>query len=305
MTRYFLAFLLLTVSSHSVAGAGFDGLRITLLGTGSPLATSEGYGPSSLVEASDEALLFDCGRGTAQRLEQTGISLRNLTAVFFTSLDSEHTIGCPEVWRARRQAGEAEPLVVWGPQGTIELVKELDGTPAPSAEGTAPALTEAHEIGENIAYQTTEVTVTAIVADFPPVQQAYAYRVDSGDRAVVLSGNTRFSENIIRSSRGVNVLVHEVAAADPGVLENSPQVGRVVALHTTPEEAGKVFSAARPYLAVYSHQLLFGVSENELRRRTRQTYRGALEIGHDLMVIEVQNEVQIRSQPSSRRQDRQ
>jgi ribonuclease Z len=66
-----------------------------------------------------------------------------------------------------------------------------------------------------------------------------------------------------------------------------------------------VFHAARPYLAVYSRQLLFGVTERELMQRTRRTYRGALEIGYDLMIIEVQNEVQIRSSPSDGRRDAQ
>jgi hypothetical protein len=161
--------------------------------------------------------------------------------------------------------------------------------------------TEAHEIGENVAYQTAEVTVTAIVADFPLVPQAFSYRVDYGHRAVVLSGDTRFSENIVRSARGVNVLIHEVAAASQGALENSPQLREVMASHTAPEEAGSVFHAARPYLAVYSRQLLFGVTKRELLQRTRRTYRGALEIGYDLMIIEVQNEVQIRSSPSDGR----
>jgi hypothetical protein len=33
-------------------------------------------------------------------------------------------------------------------------------------------------------------------------------------------------------------------------------------------------------------------------RRTHRSYRGAVAIGRDLMVIEVQNEVQVRSSPS-------
>jgi ribonuclease Z len=174
------------------------------------------------------------------------------------------------------------------------------GSSAPRADAADP-----HEIGENVTYQTADVTVTAIVADHQPLAQAFGYRVDYAGRAVVLSGDTRFSENIIRSARGVNVLVHEVAAANAAALEASDRVRGVMAMHTSPEEAGMVFRAARPYLAVYSRQLLFGITESELMRRTRRTYNGSLEIGHDLMVIEVQNEVQVRSLPSGGRRDAQ
>ena len=67
---------------------------------------------------------------------------------------------------------------------------------------------------------------------------------------------------------------------------------------SSPEVAAKVLRAARPYLAVYSHIMLFDSSEEDLLRRTRHAYRGAVEIGRDLMVIEVQNEVQVRAFPS-------
>jgi len=281
---------------YSASGAAFDGLRITLLSTGNSPGVSEGFGPSILVEAGEEVLLFDCGRGSMQRLEQAGVPLRDITAVFLTSLEPERVDGCADLWHARG----ADPLPVWGPLGSIDLVNRYNE----STESSAPSdVLEAHEISENIVYQTADVTVTAIVADYPPVAQAFGYRVDYGGRALVLSGATRYSENMIRSARGVNVLIHGVAAADPATLDGSTQTRAVIATHTSPEEAAKVFRAARPYLAIYSPRLLFGVSESELLRRTRPIYRGSLEMGYDLMVIEIQKEVQIRSAPSVRRDE--
>lgn len=282
---------------YSASGAAFDGLRITLLSTGNSSGVSEGFGPSILVEAGEEVLLFDCGRGSMQRLVQAGVPLRNITAVFLSNLEPERVDGCTDLWRARKPAN-AEHLPVWGPAGSIDLVNRYNEGAGSSASSDS---LDAHEISENIAYQTAEVTVTAIVADYPPVAQAFGYRVDYGGRAVVLSGDTRYSENMIRNARGVNVFIHEVAAANPATLDSSAQIRAVVSNHASPEDAGKVFRAARPYLAVYSPQLLFGVTESELLRRTRRTYSGSLELGYDLMVIEIQNEVQIRSAPSTQR----
>jgi ribonuclease Z len=70
-------------------------------------------------------------------------------------------------------------------------------------------------------------------------------------------------------------------------------VRNVVGIHTTPEDAGRIFSKAAPRRAVYSHIVLFGVSEAELEQRTRSTYTGPLTIGEDLMTFDVGQEVTV------------
>src|SRR5271169_1361063 len=45
-------------------------IKVTLLGTGNPRPVMSRFGPSILVEAGKEKLLFDCGRGATQRLYQ-------------------------------------------------------------------------------------------------------------------------------------------------------------------------------------------------------------------------------------------
>jgi ribonuclease Z len=140
--------------------------------------------------------------------------------------------------------------------------------------------------------------VTAFVTDGGGNLPSFGYRVDAFKRAATLSGSTRYSENVVRYARGAHVLLHEVAAADAA---SAAQNAEILAAHTSPEDAARIFRAARPYLAVYTQMLLLGVTLEELVRRTRNAYRGALEVGHDLMVIEVQNEVQVRFTPSEPR----
>jgi ribonuclease Z len=268
--------------------AAFDGIRLTLLATGAD------SGPSALVEAGQEVLVFDCGAGTRERLRQAGMPLRDVTALFLTSLDPVHVAGCAELVRSRTQLDLDEPLLLWGPQGTVEMVEQWGA----SRPGRKPAAVLAHEIGENVVFQTDELTVTAIIVDYPPQPQAFGYRVDRARRAIALVGGTRYSENVAHAVRGVQVLVHEVVAADPDHAANDPAARTATASHTSPEDAGRIFHAAQPYLAVYSHVQLFGVSVEEVFRRTRRHYRGALEAGRDRMIVEVQNEVQVRAAPS-------
>jgi ribonuclease Z len=115
----------------------------------------------------------------------------------------------------------------------------------------------------------------------------------------VLSGDTRYSENLIRFAQGADVLIHEVidpeAFRAQATLLSPEQVQNVIAHHTTPEQAGKVFSQVKPKLSVYSH-IVPGDAPN-LIPLTRKTYSGPLEVGEDLMSIEIGDEVVVRRHP--------
>jgi len=68
----------------------------------------------------------------------------------------------------------------------------------------------------------------------------------------------------------------------------------IIAHHTTPEQAGEIFSKVKPRLAVYSHIVLPSATEQDLIPPTRKMYSGALELGEDLMVIEVGEKMEVR-----------
>ena len=129
--------------------------------------------------------------------------------------------------------------------------------------------------------------------DHAPLAPAFGYRIDYRGRAVVLSGDTRVSENLIRFAEDVDVLVHEVL--DAGTVEqsfpnNRKMVEAILAKHTTPEQAGRVFSRVKPHLAVYSH----APNAARIIAETRRTYRGPLEGAADLLAIEIGEQINVR-----------
>jgi len=74
------------------------------------------------------------------------------------------------------------------------------------------------------------------------------------------------------------------------------EFGRIITPnHTTPEDAGEVFRRANPKPAVYTHILVFGdYRVEDLIPSTRKNYSGPLEVGEDLMSIEVGERVEVR-----------
>jgi ribonuclease Z len=68
----------------------------------------------------------------------------------------------------------------------------------------------------------------------------------------------------------------------------------VIDHHVTPEQAGEVFAKTKPRLAVYSHIVPPPATEQDLIAPTRKVYAGPLEVGEDLMVIDVGAKIEVR-----------
>jgi ribonuclease Z len=280
-------------------------LRVTLLGTGTPAPVMNRFGPSILVEAGGQKFLFDAGRGALQRLVQSQVSWRDVNGVFLTHLHSDHVVGFPDLWLTGWLTSNRDtPLLVWGPKGTTKMMSllaqayEYDIQIRQFDEHASPegVVIRATDIAEGFAYEKNGVKIVAFDVDHAPVQPAFGYRIDYAGRSVVLSGDTRVSENLIRHAEGVDLLVHEVVAPETYHRggERPEQAKIIIAHHTTAEQAGEVFSRVKPRLAVYSHIGRPSATEQDLIPPTRKTYAGPLEVGEDLMVIEVGDEIKVR-----------
>jgi ribonuclease Z len=119
----------------------------------------------------------------------------------------------------------------------------------------------------------------------------------------VISGDTRYNENVVKYSTGADLLIHEVAIVRPE-LASEPYIQRIMAHHTTAREAGTIFARAKPKLAAFTH-LVFPASDqvlpasvDDLIAETRRAYSGPLEVGADLMSFEIGEAVRVRRAPS-------
>jgi len=154
------------------------------------------------------------------------------------------------------------------------------------------------EIQQGVVYERNGVKVIAFKVDHHPDIPAFGYRVEYLGRSVVLSGDTRYSENLISFSKGADLLIHEVVSA-PDTLSKSDPRYPILAHHTTPEQAARVFNEVKPKLAVYSHiSKLSGHTEEEIMRRTKINYPGPTMMGEDLMSFSVGDSVAIAHSPN-------
>jgi len=203
--------------------------RVTLLGTGVPIPSSDRFGPCTLVEAGEQKFLIDAGRGATIRLHQLKIPIGRIDMQLLTHYHSDHTSGIPDVWLTgwlQSYFGTRKtPYRVIGPTGARALMENLERAYAldikiRAADEKLPLSGIATDIVEfdrdGVVYEKDGVTVVAFEVDHGDViKPCYGYRFEYAGRTAVFSSDTRYNQNVIKYGAGADLLVHEVASARP------------------------------------------------------------------------------------------
>ena len=305
-TRVLAGVMFLALVARPAAGQRFfpagppmpagDSTVVVMLGTGMPVPNPDRSGPATAVVVGGRVFLFDAGPGVMRRMAAAGLPIDGVTAAFITHLHSDHTLGYPDLVLTSWVMGRHLPMRVYGPPGIRRMTDHLM---AAWAEDTAVRINglergrpggyrvDAREIGEGVVYDSGGVKVTAIAVPHGNWERAFAYRVDTPARSIVVSGDTRYSEALARAAAGVDVLVHEVyiearvtPEARPGG-ELWPRYMRE--FHTSDAELGRLAAAAKPRLLVLSHVLFMGGTEQEVVQGVRRGgFTGRVVVAADL-----------------------
>jgi ribonuclease Z len=291
------------------AATNSDEMRVTLLGTGTPFPNAERFGSAILVEVAGKNLLFDCGRGVVIRLSQvrqgesgvrrTGVGPNEIDGLFLTHLHSDHVVGIPDLWLSGWFLGRSKPLRIWGPQGTSSMAKHLAEAfafdirvrqIAPDPLAAKGVEIDAREVTQGEIYNDGSTRVSAFLVDHGTVKPAFGYRVDSAGRSMVISGDTKFSENLVDFARGTDCLIHVAWSA--GWKNRVPPSNRSLA---SAEDVGRVFAAVRPKLGVIYHYK----DEEGLSDAVRKEYNGPFVIAKDLTTVNIGKTVTWEREPTA------
>jgi ribonuclease Z len=274
-------------------------MRTTLLGTGSPPPNPRRRGPATLVVVRDtERFLVDAGSGVGVQLVQAGVRPYDWPPIFITHHHSDHTIDIGHLLITRWIVGQNAPLEVYGPAGTRrQMDKLLDwlrldiDIRREHMQERQPPEVRVTEIEEGTVLEREGLRVSAFLVEHDPVKPAYGYRFDAEGRSVVISGDTRPCENLMRWSRGVDVLIHECCEMAKtswypgcGWASIEEKIRDLASYHTQPEDIGRVAEGARPQRFVLSH-LMPGSDPAELQAAAAKHFQGPVTVGHDLLEV--------------------
>ena len=294
--------------------------KVITLGTGAP-PPDDRSGQSILVDVNGQQLLFDAGRGVMSQLFEMGYSADDVDMVFITHLHSDHTVGLPDLYLTGLLNGpfgqRHRPFEITGVEGTKAMMDYIKLAYAADIEIRTndgeiddPSWHEiiATEFTEDgVVYEKDGVTVTAFKnfhGENIPI--SYGYRVDYDGRSVVISGDTKYCENLIEHAQGVDLLIHSSGMANEELLkQNTPLAEKAQTIlnhHTPPEDLARVFNETAPKLAVLNHGVIVSIAANkfpqptleDIAERTREYgYTGPMEIARDLMTFEIGETIRV------------
>jgi ribonuclease Z len=271
--------------------------QVVLLGTGTPNPDPDRSGPSMAVVVRGRAYLVDAGPGivrraaAAERAGVTALRMQNLKIVFLTHLHSDHTLGLPDLMLTPWVLERTAPLAVYGPHGTGAMTRHLLAAYRADIDnrrrGAQPHndsgwRVQAHDIGLGEVYHDDLVRVIAFAVAHAGWREAYGYRFETADRTVVISGDTRPGDAVVRACNGCDVLVHEVYSQE-GFERLSPDWRRYHAeAHTSAVALGALAARAQPKLLVLTHGLPWSSTPDEIVREVRAGFAGAVAYANDL-----------------------
>ena len=258
-----------------------DTLSVFVCGSSSPV-TVPGRAKACIgILANDQLYLFDVGPGSWKNIELWRLPSTRLAAVFLTHMHSDHIGDLAEANTQSWIWGRNQPLRVYGPEGVHALVDGLNAAYGPDARirfdqagesllpraaATMVAQAVAASPDRVLVYSEGPLRIEAFAVDHRLSLPALGYRIQYGDRVVIISGDTAYSENLVRHTQGADLLLHEAVSErmlsvfvgavnrsdDERMKAFAPRFGEA---HTTTREIVDIAERSEASLVVLYHLL--------------------------------------------------
>ena len=281
----------------------FPSTHFFVLGSGTPNPNPERMGSAYLVLADDTPYLFDFGSGVVRRVAALSsewggnfskLDVTQLEYAFLSHIHSDHTLGLADLIITPWIMGRDKPLKIFGPEAAKDMADHIIKAYQPDIDyriyGTQPQNDKGYKaiftsIEEGVIYEDKNIMVTAFLNDHGDLAESYGFLIQTGDKTILISGDTGPSANLLRFGNEVDILVHEVYS-QAGFEKKEPD-WKIYhkAHHTSPSELAKIAKKLNPKTLVLSHILFWGSSESEILEEIMKDYDGKVILADDLIEI--------------------
>ena len=275
-------------------------MRLTILGSGSPIPDPNRAGPATLVQAGGQNLLFDAGRGVLLRLTAAGLLPPMLHRVLLTHRHSDHITDLNDVITMRwAMSVEPNPLQITGPPGTRELVDrtiamledDICYRIAHHDDLTAPPRCDVDEVLDGIVLDdpAAALQIVAVPTDHRPVTPTVGYRVLQDGRSIVIAGDTVPCESLDRLCDGADVYVQTVIRPDLVARIPNARLQDIVDYHSSVEDAARTAARNGVGTLVLTHMVPSPApgADEEWLDLARAHFDGDIVLAHDLLSVDV------------------
>lgn len=285
-----------------------SGTQVVMLGTGTPGPDPARSGPATAIVANGTAYLVDFGPGVVRRAAAAyekgvtafGAGVSALRTVFLTHLHADHTAGYPDLILTPWIMGRKMPLEVYGPKGIkamtrhvlqaweVDISNRLHGMERATRSGYS---VNAHEIVPGVVYSDANVRVTAFATSHGELDDTFGFRFETGDKTIVISGDTAPTPTLVENCYDCDVLIHEAYSQETYRKVSRKWQAYRRKYHTSSKELADLANRVMPRLLVLYHRASPGGGatvpnpEEVLMDEIRDLYKGDVVTGHDLDVF--------------------
>lgn len=271
-----------------------EGFRVTTVGSGAPPFDPNRGAPCTMVQYKDKTFLVDMGYGAYKTIGQAGINPADITNICFTHLHSDHSLDYGYYLITGWHDGR-DRLHVIGPDGIKKIhslyLEMYDG----DISYRANLGISMKGITENVIFdtvkggETLEVDGVKITTCFVP-HTAYtvAYRFEADGKAVVVSGDLKYSEDFISFAKGADIIVFDGNQAKSTFInERGPSfVANLDKSHATISEIAQMAKKSEAKSIVITH-LTTETYIGELIKAAAEYYNGEVIPAEDMLSIDI------------------
>ena len=280
-------------------------MKITLLGTGSPIPDPLRAGPCTLVQAGGENVMVDCGRGAMMRLMAAGVFPGMVSTCLVTHLHSDHITDLNDLVTSRWVMMPVNvPLRVIGPPGIRAVVDAMLQMLTPDQQyrhdhhddlrANGPLTVNVEEVGPGDSFTIGAVSGTVHETDHRPVRPSIGFRLEHDGKAVALAGDTVPCAGVDEMCHDADAYVqtvirHDLVSALADALPNGERMRDILDYHSSVEQAAQTAARAGVKNLVLTHYVppMAPGQEDDWKAQATAHFDGPVILGPDLTSIEV------------------
>jgi ribonuclease BN (tRNA processing enzyme) len=247
--------------------------ELIIIGSGTGVPSLRRASPGLLLLSGSSQILIDSGPGALRRLLEAGFTYRDVDLILYTHIHPDHTADLVPILFACKYGDlprEKEMTIIGGPGFKLffDKINELYGA---WIKPETYHLTVKEISSKPILFGEMKI-LSAPMAHLPG---SVGYRIEwQGEKSIVISGDTDYSENIVNLASEADLLVLECSFPDTKKVEG----------HLTPSLAGKIARKSGCKKLLLTH--LYPVcDQHDILKQCQQIYQGQIILAEDLMRV--------------------
>lgn len=185
-------------------------MRIKFLGSGDAFGTGGRFQACILLESDGFKCLLDCGASSLIAMKKAGIDPNRMGSILISHLHGDHFGGLPFMLLDAQFSHRTTPVSVFGPPGISDRVRQATEILFPGAWQVQRRFEILFtEIGKNNPFDTGPFKVIPFEVVHESGAPSYGFRIEAENLAIAYSGDTEWTENLIKAAEGAEIFISE------------------------------------------------------------------------------------------------